>query len=467
MTRIKIATAALLLFAFTQTALSQQTHQFSLQQALEYAQKNNVQVKNALLDIQLQQQVNREVTGSAYPQISANGGIVFNPNVATQRLPNFLSPAVIATLQQLGVTDGSGNPVEYDPSADYGFIDAQFGTKWNSNAGVSLNQLLFDGQVFTGLKARGTLIEYQEKKAEVTAEQIRLNVSKIYYQLVLSKTQIALLDSNLALLEKNKHDTKIMFDNGFVEKLEIDKLDVQITNLRSQRTKIINDVNNGYLGLKVLMGMPVKDQLILTDELSDENIKEGILEVLTSDYSQRRDYQAALLGEKLNQFDVQRYQLSKIPTLSLGGNYSKMAMDNTFGALWKNSWFTASSISLNLNIPIFKGFATNAKIEQSRIKLRQTQNQIEALKLSIEQEQQSAINTFKAAIVDMDYQKQNMALAERVYQQTKKKFEVGTGSQLEIENARVQLQSAQTNYFNSLYNAVIAKTDFLKASGKL
>src|SRR5690606_13245271 len=190
------------------------------------------------------------------------------------------------------------------------------------------------------------------------------------------KTQIALLDSNLSLVEKNKHDTKIMYDNGFVEKLEIDKLDVQLTNLQSQRTKIVNDVNNGYLGLKVLLGMPVKDQLVLTDELSDDSIKEGILEIFTSDYSQRKDYQAALLGEKLNAFDVQRYRLSKIPTLRLGGNYSKMAMDNTFGALWKNTWFTSSSISLNLNIPLFKGFATNAKIEQARIKLRQTQNQI-------------------------------------------------------------------------------------------
>ncbi|WP_346237817.1 TolC family protein [Niabella insulamsoli] len=463
----RIAIVALLLLAFIKPNFAQQTHHFSLEQTLAYAEKNNMQVKNALLDIKLQEQVNREVTGSAYPQINGNGGVTFNPNVATQRLPNFLSPAVIATLQQLGVTDGDGNPVEYDPNADYGFIDAQFGTKWNSNAGVSLNQLLFDGQVFTGLKARNTLIEYQEKNAEVTAEQVRLNVSKIYYQLVLSKIQIALLDSNLALVEKNKHDTKIMYDNGFVEKLEIDKLEVQITNLKSQRTKIINDVNNGYLGLKVLIGMPLKDQLILTDELNDENIKDGILEALTLDYSQRKDYQAALLGEKLNRFDVQRYQLSKIPTLSLSGNYSKMAMQNSFGELWRGTWFSASSISLNLNIPIFKGFATNAKIEQSRIKLRQTQNQIEALKLNIEQEQKSASNTFKTAIADMDFQKQNMSLAERVYQQTKKKYEVGTGSQLEIENARVQLQSAQTNYFNSLYNAVIAKIDFLKASGKL
>src|SRR5690606_5249140 len=285
--------------------------------------------------------------------------------------------------------------------------------------------------------------------AEITYIQIKLNITKIYYQLILSKTQIALLDSNLALLEKNKHDTKIMYDNGFAEKLDIDRLDVQITNLKSQRAQIVNSVNNGYLGLKMLIGMPMQDQLYLTDTLTDDSIRDGVLEAMSFDYAERKDFQSALLGEKLNQYDIQRYQYSKIPTLSLSGNYMKMAMENTLKRTMNGMWFTASSIALNLHVPLFTGFATNAKIAQARIRVRQTRNPIEALKLTIEQERESAINTFKSAMADMDYQKQNMLLAEKVYQQTKKKYEVGTGSQLEIDNARIQLQTAQTNYYNA------------------
>jgi len=429
--------------------------------------KNNVQVKNAILDIQLQEQINREVTGMAYPQISANGGSTVNPNIAVQRFPNFFAPAIIGVLQQLNVKDGEGNPIQNNPNGDYGFIEAQFGTKWNANAGVSLNQLLFDGQVFVGLQARRTLIDFKQKSAEVTMEQIKQNIAKVYYQLVISKTQLALLDTNLSFVEKNIHDTKIMYDNGFAEKLDIDKLTVQLSNLRSQKNQLINSVNNGYLGLKVLIGMPVQDQLILTDKLTDSALKDGILEAMNFDYSQRKDYQTALLGKKLNLYDMQRYQYSKIPTISLGGNYNYMAMENTFGKTIAGPWFKSSSIMLNLRIPIFTGFANNAKIAQARIKLQQAENQIEALKLSIDMDRQSAVNTFKSAITDMDYQKQNMALAEKVYQNTKKKYEVGTGSQLEIDNARVQLQAAQTNYYNALYNAVIARVDFLKATGKL
>ncbi|MCH5596544.1 TolC family protein [Niabella ginsengisoli] len=446
----RIAIVALLLFAFTKPNFAQQTHQFSLQQALEYAEKNNVQVKNALLDIKLQEQVNREVTGSAYPQINASGEIVDN-----LKLPISIIPA--------GTEFVPGTPPTTEDTR------LAFGVKWSSMGGVTLSQILFDGQIFTGLQARKTLIDYQKKNAEVTSEEIRVNVSKIYYQLVLSKTQISLLDTTINLVKKNRHDTKIMYDNGFVEKLEIDKLDVQLSNLQSQRTQLLNTVNNGYLGLKMLIGMPINDELILTDELNDDTIRDGVLEASQFDYSQRKDFQSASLGLKLSEYDIQRYQRSKIPQLVLNGYWNQMTQANQFGNMFGSGsyWFPVSALTLRLNIPIFNGFATNSRIQQAKIKLQQTENSVEGLKLMIDQERASAVNTFKSAITDMDYQKENMELAERVYQQTKKKHEVGTGSQIEIDAARTDLQTAQTNYYSALYNAVIAKIDFLKASGKL
>ncbi|WP_018629900.1 TolC family protein [Niabella aurantiaca] len=420
------------------------THYFTLQQALEYGQQHNVQVKNALLDIKLQEQVNREVTGSAYPQISASGDLTYNIKLMNSAVP----------AEFFGGEAGS-------------FVRIPFGVKWTSSGGFALNQILFDGQVFTGLQARKTLIEYNEKNVEVTQEAIRQNIAKVYYQLVVGKTQIDLLDSNIALLEKNKHDTKVMYDNGFAEKLDIDKLDVQLANLGSQKAGVVNQIVNGYLGLKVLIGMPVKENLVLTDTLTDESLKEGILEATEFNYGQRKDFQLAEMGVKLNEYDVQRYKRSKIPTLMLNGYFNEMAQSNQFDLYGSHSyWSPVSALTVKLNIPIFTGGATNARIAQAKIRLQQTQNQLEALKINIDNERQAAQNTFKSAITDMDYQKQNMALAENVYQQTKKKYEMGTGSQIEIDNARVQLQTAQTNYYNALYNAVVAKVDFLKAVGK-
>ena len=440
-------------------------HAFSVQQAVDYAKKNNVNVKNALLDVQYQAQVNKEVTSRAYPGINASMGTTYNPNIATQVIPNFISPSTYQVLIDQGVKDGSGNPITMPQ--DFGFIAAQFGTKYSANVGIGLSQLLFDGQVFVGLQARDATMRFARKNVEVTEEMIRTNIHKIYYQLVVGKTQLELLDANIERLEKLLHDTKLIYENGFAEKLDVDKLTVAQTNLKTEKVKVLNMLSNGYYGLKLLMGMPVKDELELTDTLTDDQIKDGILEGSQYKYEDRKDYQYAQIGKELNQFNIKRYQLSQIPTISLNGQYAKNAQRNKWNFLGKGDWFTISNISLNMSIPIFNGFYTKSKIQQTRIQLQQTENQLAAMQIMIDQEVETAKNNYRSAISTMDFQKKNMELAEKVYQQTKKKYEVGTGSQTEINTAQVELKTAQTSYITALYDAVIARIDFLKATGKL
>lgn len=454
----------LAVIAQTPSADTAKKHEFSIQQAIDYANKNNVEVKNALLDVKLQQQVNREVTSNAYPHINANVNTNYNPNVATQVIPNFISPA---TYQVLIDEEVKGNNGPIQMPSDFGFIAAQFGTKYSAMAGISLSQILFDGQVFVGLQARSTTLDWKKKNLEVTGEMIKTNIHKVYYQLVVSKTQVELLDANIERLKKLQHNTKAMYENGFAEKLDIDKITVQLTNLESEKVKVLNTVSNGYYGLKVLLGMPVMDELVLTDTLSYDQIRDGLLEASVYKYEDRKEYQFAELGKKLNEYNIKRYKLSQIPTLSLNGNYAKNAQRDKFNFTNKGPWYSISSVSLNLSVPIFNGFATRSKIQQAQIELQKTENQIDALKLSIDSEVASAKNNFRSAISTLDFQKDNMALAERVYEQTQKKYEAGTGSQIEITNAQTDLKAAQTSYIEALYDAIIAKTDFLKATGKL
>lgn len=440
-------------------------HEFSIQQAVDYAKKNNVNVKNALVDVQIQEQQNREFTSNAYPHINASFGTSYNPNVATQVVPNFISPATYQVLIDEGVKNGNGQLIQM-PN-DFGFIAAQFGSKFSVTGGISLQQVLFDGQVFVGLLARGAAVEFKKRNVEVTEEIIKANIYKIYYQLVVSKTQTELLDANITLLEKLLKDTRIIYENGFAEKLDIDKVSVQLTNLQTEKLKVLNTISNGYYGLKVLMGMPVSDELVLTDKLSDEQIKEGALEKSVYSYDERKEYQYAQMGKVLNEYNVRRYKLSQIPTLSLNANYAKNAQRNQWSFTRRGDWFTISSVNLNISIPIFNGFFTKSKIEQAKLEVKKIDNQLEALKLSIDNDVAVARNNFRSAIATMDFQKKNMELAEKIYQQTKKKYEIGTGSQTEINTAQTDLKAAQTNYITALYDAVVAKVDFMKATGKL
>ena len=420
-------------------------YSFSIQQALAYAKANNVQVKNALLNVQAQNETNREITAAALPNITGTGNLM-----NYLELPVSLLPGEI-----FGQPAGS-------------YIPVRFGTKYNSTVGIQLQQTLFDGQVFVGLQARKTSVDFQLKNVEVTEELIKANIYKVYYQLVASKTQIQILDANIQRLEKLENDTRILYKNGFAEKLDEDKVSIQLTNLNTEKIKALNNIEIGYLGLKTLLGMPAKDTLELTDKITEGQIEANILADTGFQYQDRKEYQYMELAKKLNEYNIKRYQLSYLPILSLNAGYNKNAQRNTFDLFVKDGdWFTTSFVGFNLSVPIFSGFAKDARVAKSKIDLRQTNNQLENLRNTIDNEvQQSRIN-FNSAQNTLRFQKKNMELAEKVYNQTRKKYEIGTGSNIEISAAQTDLITAQNNYLSALYGAIVARIDYLKATGKL
>jgi outer membrane protein TolC len=362
-----------------------------------------------------------------------------------------------------GVVNGSGQPIK-SPN-DFGFIQAQFGTRFVNTVGASLQQLLFDGQVFVGLQARRSSIDFRNKAVEVTEENIRANVYKVYYQLAASKSQIAILEANIANVQKFLSDTRKSFENGFAEKLDISKLEVQVNNLLTERQRALNNISNGYIGLKFLMGMPIRDTLILTDSITYNDIRSGVLDAAQYNYEDRKEYQYAQLGLKLGEYNIRRYKLSKLPTVSLTSNFNYLRQANNFG--FGGQWFPSSLIGLNVNVPIFDGFARKARLTRAQLEQQQTVNNIENLKLTIDSDVQQAINNYTSALATLDAQNRNRELAEQVYNQTRLKFQEGIGSNTEISAALTDLQTAQNNYILALYDASNAKIDFLKATGKL
>ncbi|MEP6844456.1 MAG: TolC family protein [Panacibacter sp.] len=440
-------------------------YEFTVQQCVDYAVKNNLQVKNAMLDYSIQEQTNRGFTSAAYPQLAANFGTTYFPNVAVQSFPNFIAAGTYGVLAAEGVKNRNGETIV--PPGDFGVIQAQFGTKWTASGGVSLSQILFDGQVFVGLQARQTALDFSKKNIEVTEENIKANIYKVYYQLVVSKTQVAQLDANIEKVEKLLHDAGELFKNGFVEKIDVDRASVQLANLQTEKMKVLNTINNGYLGFKMLIGMPVQDELILTDKITEDKIKEDVLNDTAFQYKDRKEYQYLELGRKLNEYNYRRYKLSGLPTASFSGGFNKIAQRNDFSFFGKGDWFSSSSIGLNVNIPIFKGYANDANIKKAALELKQTDNQLATLKMSIDNDIAVATNNFHTAISTLDFQKKNMQLAEAVYAQAKKKYEIGTGSTTDITNAQTDLRIAESNYTSALYDAIIAKVDYLKATGKL
>src|SRR6202012_2713467 len=162
-------------------------YEFSLPQAIDYASKNSVFVKNALLDYQIQVQSNRATTSQALPQVTGNLGITDYIQIPTTLIPG----------EFIG-----------QPGTD---IPVKFGLKWNQTGGITLQQGIFDGQVFVGLQARQASLDFYRKKQEVTEQMIRSNIYKVYYQLLISKWQMDQIDANITNQESLQHSYSEMF----------------------------------------------------------------------------------------------------------------------------------------------------------------------------------------------------------------------------------------------------------------
>ena len=429
-------------FAF---AGAQTIHPISAQEAIEMAKKYNIQVKAAVANLELQKQTNKEVTALALPKVTGVGSTT----------DYFSIPVTLVPGEFFGQPPGSYSPVKFQQ-------------KYIASGGFNLTQTLFDGSVFVGLKARSAALEYYSKAIDLSVENLSVQVYKTYYQLVVSKTQMDLQDSNVNRAAKLLYDSRILNQNGFAEKLDVDKAAVQLTNLQTAKQNTESSIINGFTFLKFLTGIPAQDSIVLTTVFSEADLLGGVPMDTAYSYKNRYDYQYLEIQKELNDFDVRRYQVAYYPVLTLNGSYQKNAASNTYDIFTTSgTWFTSSYVGLSLSVPIFEGFAKNARLQKSRITAAFTNEQVENLKLSIGQEVAVAQNTFMNAIKTMDAQRTNMQTADLVYNQTKKKFESGLATNTDLSNAQQDLITAQANYVNALYTAVLAKIDYLKAIGKI
>jgi outer membrane protein len=424
---------------------AQNIHSLSAEEAIGLAKKNNISVKAALTNLAIQEQTNKEITALALPKVTGTAGTTDYFNIPVTLVPGefFQQPA------------GTYFPVAFQQ-------------KYIASGGFNLTQTLFDGSVFVGLKARQSALDLYKKAIDLTVEDLSVQVYKTYYQLVVSKTQIQLEDSNIYRAAKLLHDTKVMNENGFVEKLDVDKAEVQLTNFETQKQGTATNIVNGFTLLKFLLGIPAADSIVLTTDFSVADLTGGIPMDIEYSYKNRFDYQSLEIQKQLNDFDIRRYRTAYYPTLKLNGAYLKNAANNTYDLFTKSStWFTTSYLGLSLDVPIFEGFAKNARLKKARLTSALTTDQIENLKLNIGQQVAIAKNNFINSIQTMDAQKINMDRAESVYKQVKKKFESGLATNTDLSTSQSDLITAQSSYLNALYNAVISKVDFLKAIGKI
>lgn len=438
------------------------SHAYSLQQCIDYALTHQTLVRSAEIDLKTTIAHNKEITGQALPQISAKGDLQYLPKIPTQFIPDFISPAVYGVLIKEGVLP----PNTQIPEA--GLFPVAFGTKYSADGTISVSQTLFDGSVLVALQAKKTVEDLSRKSVQESKRDVREAVSKAYYNLLITQKQMDLTNTNIARVEKLLHDTKAMYDQGFAEKLDIDRVQVQLNNLQTARIKLLNMLAVSDQLLKFQMGMSLNELLTPTDTLSTTDIAGVLADSAGFQYDQRIEYSLLQTEKKANQYNLKRYRMAYLPTVSAFMNYGKNAGRSEFDFLKHDEpWFTTWIIGLTVNVPIFDGMQRKYRVDQAKLAVEKNDILLEGLRQSIDLDIQQSRTSLKNDIENLSSQQSNMDLAESVYDAAKKKYEAGVGSNIEVVNAESDLKEAQTNYFSALYDAIIAKIDYQKATGKL
>ncbi|WP_338646538.1 TolC family protein [Flavobacterium sp. KS-LB2] len=434
----------LLTLTFALGATAQEVKSLTLKEAINFALENKADAKKAKLKVENSEYQIQEVRSRALPQISANGNLTYNPVIQTT------------------VIDGAGFG---QPGTT---IQAAFGQKWVSTAGVSLTQALFDQTVFTGLKAAKSTREFYQINEQLTEEQVIERVANNYYQVYVQRQKLSVIDSMYKNTTKVKDIIKGQYDNGLAKKIDLDRTLVRISNINTQRQQVLNAVQIQENALKFYMGMPIETQIEIPQtafEVSPQSLSE------VPNTANRTEYLLLKKQEQLLFYQKKAVEAGYYPTLSLSAGYNYIGQGPKMPIGGKPSdgvyWSDFSSIGLNLKVPIFTGFGTRAKVRQADIDLRTIKEDINDTKLSLDLAFANAKTQIDNSLTTINNQRENAQLAKEVLENTRNNYVQGLASLTDLLDAENSLTEAQNNYTSAILDYKLAEIQLIKSKGEL
>jgi outer membrane protein TolC len=436
------------LVSFTAAMAQQPVVELSLQDALTYALNANQNARKARLDVENSQYEIDEVRSRALPQVSGSGGINYNPILQLSAIPGEL----------FGGAPGSTTLVA-------------FGQKWNANLGLSLSQTLFDHSVFTGLKAAKTTKEFYRLNSKLTEEQIIEQVATNYYRVLVQRQQVGVVDSTIGNTVKLQGILQGLFDNGLAKKIDVDRVAVNISNLRSKRQQLLNAVSLQENQLKFLMGMPIETAISIPMVALTSIEPQAVAKDDTLDVSGRTEMKVLATQQSLLEYQRQATKGEYYPSLAFSGSYSYQGLGNNFPVFKGKSsgvnWFDVSSLGLTLRVPIFNGFATKARLKQADVNIRKLNEDISSTKLSLSLAYENARTQINNSIITLNNSLENVELAQQVYANTQNNYNNGLAPLTDLLTAENSLTEAQNNYSSALLDYRVAEIQVIKAQGRL
>ncbi len=433
--RLRTVMALLTLFAFTANAQeAAPTMHLTLDKAIELALSENPTMKVAEKEIELKEVSKTEAWQNLLPTVSLTGSVTYNIKVAEIKtsMGSF----------KMGMDDSN---------------------TWNGALQVSLP--LYAPAVYQTMSLTKSDLQLAVEKSRGSKIDLVNQVTKAYYQLMLAQDSYNVLNENYKLAETNFNIVNAMYEQGRVS--EYDKISAEVQKNSAWPSVVSgkNAVEIAKLQLKVLMGITADVDLVIDDNLKNHEAEMTMAannEIDLSNNSSLRqiDMQGELLGRQRKLMKT-----SYLPTLALVGSYQYQSMSNTNWEINKFNWSNASSLTLSLNIPIFKA-SNQTQLKSNKIQ----QYQLAETRINTERmlgmQAQSYIDNMTKSAEQLQSNKNAVELAQKGLEISQKRYDVGRGTILELTNSQVSLTNVKLSYNNTIYDYLVAKSELNKVLGK-
>lgn len=459
-------------FAMLFAAFTLNAQNFTLQQCIDYALLNQASYQNATLDEEIARAKVGEIRGIGLPHISASGTYMDNIVIQKAFLPSDAFSSGMAPLfsifRALDNTNVNNALKEMEQAAakQDPITALDFGVKYSTTGSLTASQIIFNGSYIVGLQSSKTFLALSQKSKDATKATIIQNVKKAYLGVLVFQERMKLLDVNITRLDSTFAQLKASNEAGFVEKIDVDRLEVQLNNLKIEKQKIQNLYDFGLLALKFQMGMPLKEQLAPTENL--DAYKNELSDISGEvNYDNKPEFALLSLQKRANELELKNLRYERFPTLAAFGNLGANTGSNKFEDMFTGTYYSFSNIGLSLNVPIFDGTQRHYKISAAKLNIKKTENNLKNLQLAIDFQAANAKVNFQNNKQTLANQEKNMDLAKRVLEVAQKKFKSGVGSNLEVITAEADYKEALVNYYSTLYDVLVNKVDYDYAIGNL
>jgi len=446
MVRIFISILAL---CATTALWAQQTSELTLAQAIDYALKSKADAQKARLEIKKSEYKIQEARANALPRLAASAGMSYNPKLQ-------------ATYIDASTFAPPGMPVSDEP------IKMEMGQKWGSSAELKLTQVVFNQAVFIGLRAARTTREFYLINEQLTQNEIIEKVAQAYWKVYQAQQALQNIQENLALTEKTAQVVEGSFKAGLAKKIDLDRITVALNNLRSAEQQASSGLTLAKHALKYLMGLPITEPISLPKDAFKADYR---LAFEKGDASNRTEIKALEKQKELLTLSAKATRSGLYPSLALQATYGYLGMGPKtpliYGKKDKVYWSNYSAISLGLNIPIFSGFGTKAKVQQALIEIEAIDATLKDTRLAMDLAQENAQTQLANNLLTIQTQEENVKLAQEVLSNTQNNYQQGLASLTDLLESERALSDAKNSYTNALLSYKLAEIGLLKAQGKL